>query len=352
MAVTAIKIKPFDRLKASDAEYAALNTFNNRIRAEQWPEDAPIALEHAIRELRSIPPVMDVQIWVAWRADGREIVGRANATIFRTNENKHLLEFHIAVLPERRRRGIAKSLLQLVVERARGEERRLLQAHTDEAVPAGEAFMKRLGARMGLASHTNQWDLADLDQGLIRDWQRRAPEEDFELGLWESPYGEEEIESLAELHEVMNTEPRDDLEIEDWHWTTEQLSQWESSMEERKTDHWTLYARERKTGAFAGYTEVFWNPYQPETLQQGDTGVFPKYRNRGLGRWLKAAMLGKVLRERPQVKRIRTGNADSNAAMLKINYELGFKPYKSWNTWQIELDRMHEYLESGTGAAI
>ncbi|MBI3460811.1 hypothetical protein HY009_07770, partial [Candidatus Acetothermia bacterium] len=70
----------------------------------------------------------------------------------------------------------------------------------------------------------------------------------------------------------------------------------------------------------------------------------PKYRNKGLGRWLKAAMLEKVLRERPQVKRLRTGNANSNGPMLKINHELGFKPYKSWIDWQVELDKALAYL--------
>lgn len=344
MAVTAVQIKPFDRLRASESEYAALNIFNNRIRGEQWPEDPPIELEYAIQELRSVPPFIDMQIWATWRADGREIVGRANASVLRTDENKHLLEFHIAVLPEMRRRGMAKRLLRLVAERAREENRRLLQTHTDAAVPAGEAFMKRLGARMGLASLTNQLNLSELDRNLIGRWQERAPAKEFELGLWKSPCSEEEINSMAALHEVMNTEPRDDLELEDWHWTPEQLRQWEASRAQRKTEHWTIYARDRQTGDFAGYTEVFWNPSMPETLQQGDTGVFPKYRHHGLGRWLKAAMLEKVLRERPQVKRIRTGNADSNAAMLKINYELGFKPYKSWSTWQIELDRVWAYL--------
>ncbi len=346
MAVAVVQIKPFDRLKASKSEYAALNAFANRIRAEQWPEDPPIELEYALEELRSVPPFIDLHVWAAWRADGREIVGRANASILQTDENKHLMEFHIAVLPQMRCQGIAKRLLQLVAELARKEDRRLLQTHTDSVVPAGEAFMKRLGARMGLASHTNQLNPCDLDQSLIRAWQERAPEADFELGVWESPCSEEEINSMAELHEVMNTEPRDDLELEDWHWTAEQLAQWEAAMEQRKTEHWTIYARERKTGAFAGYTEVFWNSYQPETLQQGDTGVFPRHRNRGLGRWLKAAMIEKVLHDRPQVKRIRTGNADSNAAMLKINYELGFRPYKSWKTWQVELDSVLEYLKT------
>jgi GNAT superfamily N-acetyltransferase len=74
------------------------------------------------------------------------------------------------------------------------------------------------------------------------------------------------------------------------------------------------------------------------------TAVYPEYRNKGLGRWLKAAMLDKVLKGRPQVKFVRTGNADSNAAMLKINNELGFRPYLANTLWQVEIDRVQEYL--------
>jgi GNAT superfamily N-acetyltransferase len=117
-------------------------------------------------------------------------------------------------------------------------------------------------------------------------------------------------------------------------------------MVRRKVERWTLFAREKATGKIAGYTEVYWNPERPENLSQADTAVFEEYQGRGLGRWLKAAMIDKVLRERPQVKRIRTGNADSNAAMLKINTEMGFKPYKSWKNWQIELDKVWEYLRA------
>jgi hypothetical protein len=67
-----------------------------------------------------------------------------------------------------------------------------------------------------------------------------------------------------------------------------------------------------------------------------------------LGRWLKAAMLDKVLKERPQVKYVRTGNADSNAAMLKINTELGFKPYTADAIWQVELQKVLDYLQGGS----
>ncbi len=41
---------------------------------------------------------------------------------------------------------------------------------------------------------------------------------------------------------------------------------------------------------------------------------------------------------------MRTGNADSNAAMLKINNALGFKPYTSDALWQVELQKVLDYL--------
>jgi hypothetical protein len=52
------------------------------------------------------------------------------------------------------------------------------------------------------------------------------------------------------------------------------------------------------------------------------------------------------LRERPRINRIRTGNADSNASMLKINYELGFKPHQASETWQVETEKVLRYLKS------
>ena len=109
-------------------------------------------------------------------------------------------------------------------------------------------------------------------------------------------------------------------------------------------ERWAVYVRERATGAFAGISEVYWHPARPAILHQGDTGVFPQYRNRGLGRWLKAAMLDRVLRERPRVELIRTNNADSNAPMLRINTELGFRPYMARTIWQVETDRVRRYL--------
>jgi mycothiol synthase len=41
---------------------------------------------------------------------------------------------------------------------------------------------------------------------------------------------------------------------------------------------------------------------------------------------------------------VRTGNADVNKPMLKINTELGFKPYMASIIWQVEINRIKAYL--------
>ncbi len=170
----------------------------------------------------------------------------------------------------------------------------------------------------------------------------------FELGFWDGAYPEEQIQAIADLSDLTNQQPLGDLDIEDMHMTSEQLRQVEANLLARGSQRWTFYVVDRAANQFAGYTEAIWNSNRPGVLLQGMTGVFPPYRNKGLGRWLKAAMLDKVLRERPQVKYVRTGNADSNAAMLKINTALGFKPYMAEALWQAETQRVLTYLQAGS----
>jgi GNAT superfamily N-acetyltransferase len=101
---------------------------------------------------------------------------------------------------------------------------------------------------------------------------------------------------------------------------------------------------ESETGRVAGFSELFITHSRPETLEQGLTAVFPEYRNRGLGRWLKAAMVEKVLDELPEAREIRTGNADVNEPMLNINREMGFRPMESNAVWQTLIERVERYL--------
>jgi GNAT superfamily N-acetyltransferase len=148
----------------------------------------------------------------------------------------------------------------------------------------------------------------------------------------------------------MNTAPIGELEYEDDRYTPELWRAKESSLLARNYDWWTLCARHQDSGELAGFTEVLFPQLWPETAYQEDTGVWPKHRNRGLGRWLKAVMAQRVLDERPSVERIETWNAGSNEAMLNINVAMGFEPVENWGDWQVGTEVARAALAGRNGA--
>ena len=99
----------------------------------------------------------------------------------------------------------------------------------------------------------------------------------------------------------------------------------------------TYIAVHRPSGDFVGSTSVSTDLLQPDQAWQWETVVHPDHRNKGLGRWLKAAMIEEIVADHPQVDRIDTWNAGSNEPMLNINIAMGYEPIFISNTWQGDL---------------
>jgi GNAT superfamily N-acetyltransferase len=274
------------------------------------------------------------------------MIGRGQLHFGHTEENRHAARFMVQVSAERRRQGLGRGLLEPLAAGARDVGRTLLITETSTRIPGGAAFMTRLGASRGLEATTRQLVLAELDRRLIAQWCARSPERDaaFELLVWVGPYPESELEAAAALYEVMNTAPRGGIAVEDQRVTPEHLREMDRVLAARGTQRVTLVARERASGTLAGFTDVTWSPNAPQILNQANTGIVPEYRGRGLARWLKAEMLEWVLRERPEVRFVRTSNADSNASMVRINEALGFERYHSQTVWQADLANVESYL--------
>jgi GNAT superfamily N-acetyltransferase len=337
-------VMPFDIYKASDEEYERFHAFATTMRLERQPTDPPLSLTELMETYRNLPPALDWFSLIVVTAEG-EIIGHTEASTSPTEENLHLMEASIEVLPEFRRQGIGKALLRRLVNEAQQRSKSLLLGATASKVPAGEAFAERIGATRGLESVVYQLSVDNVDRALLRRWLEQAATDEFELVWLDGPYPEEILAPITDLFNiVMNDAPRDDLEVEDEQKTPELVRQFEKMTLSAGNQRWTAYLRTRENGDFAGLTELMWHPSRPHLARQGWTGIHPSFRRRGLGRWLKAAMLEKLINERSEVQYVRTGNANSNAPMLRINEELGFHSYLAWSVWQVKLDSVLRYL--------
>ena len=339
-------IRAIDPRAISEEDIVAGNEFGNKMEAESHPEDPPTSLEMARVSVRNIPDFVEIKIFRAVDRGGM-VVGSANASWALTDENQHLANASVRVLPEFRRRGIATMLLRSVVDAVEGSGRRLILSTTSERVPAGEAFAQRVGAERAFAGHLNRLDLAKVDRGLVRRWIEEGPGRapGYSLVPIDGPYPDDLVDDIIEVHHVMNDAPRDDLDMEDSKLTVEQMREIEKSMLAAKTERWAIFARHDESGRLVGLTDVAWNPEQRETVWQGNTGVSREHRGHALGKWLKAVMLQRILDERPYAKDVRTGNADSNDAMLGINKQLGFEHYIADTGWQVSVEKLRAYVD-------
>ncbi len=337
-------LRKLDLKAITNAEFGAITAFANTMRAERLPDDLPLPVQEIRARMSHIPDFVDVHIWVAEQGDN--IIGRSDLVILHMDTNQHLAQLDIDVHPEHRHRGLGHDFLQTLAEGARENNRTLLVTDTSSRVPAGASFLEQYGFTPGLESRVSQLYLHELEPTLLENWIARAEERaaDFELGFWDGPYPEDELAAIAELMNVMNTAPRGDLEMEDFHFTPEMLRQLEENTFGPGGKRLTAYVRETTTGQFAGFTEITYHPNRPRILNQGGTGVFPAFRNLGLGRWLKAATIKRVLETLLDARFVRTGNANTNAAMLGINVALGFKPYYVHTDWQADTAKVLERL--------
>jgi RimJ/RimL family protein N-acetyltransferase len=339
-----ITIEAFDPATAPDAELQPFYEYERAIEAEVEPGDPFPPFETFAKQRRLVPSYRRTMVWLARdHGDNGAIVGAAHLHVQYVETNRKLGNFWVSVRADRRREGIAHRLLAPLADAAAADDRTLLGSDPPEGTP-GDAFTASLGAEKRSRERRSRLVLADIDRAMLDDWVARAKERasEYTLLFWEDKCPDELVEQFVPFTEVMNTAPRDDLDMEDWTETPERYAEdWERAIA-LGDKSWTLCARHEPTGELGGFTDVWFADWMGDLMWQGNTGVDPKHREKGLGRWLKAAMLQKILDERPQVARIDTWNAGSNEPMLAINVALGFRPVKYYGDWQIPTDALRD----------
>jgi RimJ/RimL family protein N-acetyltransferase len=177
--------------------------------------------------------------------------------------------------------------------------------------------------------------MSEVDWGLVQSWmdagQTRAT--GYWLDYWDGTLPGELAGDYAAFHRMAQAKPRDDLHVADVILSADHVAQLDRALAEAGRQRWTIFVRDIG-GRCAGGTEVTFEPWDAAVAVQQNTAIGEAHRGRGLAKWAKASMLDRIRRERPDVERVRTSNAFSNAPMLAINNMLGFTIIEARTEWQ------------------
>jgi mycothiol synthase len=325
------------------AELMALHAVEVPIQTERGSSRMPREVESYIAFARNLPAQFDDHAWLVEASDGVPVAAGfcwANAA-----GDPDLMECDVLVRRDRRREGIGRRLFLAICEQTAEEGRSSLTWNTFDAVPAGEAFSQQVEAQVARVNRTSELRLDAVDWSMLERWSRapRARQLGYRLEVVVGVFPAHLRADAVRFHHIMQTAPREALDVSDVLIDVDFVAQLDWALVEAGRTRWTVLVRDR-TGACVGGTEITFERDQSETVFQQNTGIDPAHRGLGLAKWAKAQMLERIRQERPEVRRVRSENAYSNAPMLGINKDLGFKTVNTRTEWQADVQQLLVHL--------
>jgi mycothiol synthase len=254
--------------------------------------------------------------------------------------SKHILWADASVHRDHRRRGLGRTWIPLALELMDRHGCTTLSMGTEEE--SGHAFLKWIGAEGKFSGAENRLKLSEVDWAMLRRWAEEGPRASpaTKLEVYDGFLPEDMMEDYCpQLTAMLNTMPWENMDHGDIIVTPAQLKEWYARMAVQGITEHTMLTRE-PDGVISGITDLNHVPYKANMVHQGFTGVRTDARGRGLGKWLKAAMLLHVCEVYPNLEWVVTDNAGSNAPMLAINTRIGFRQYRAGTEYQITRDRL------------
>jgi GNAT superfamily N-acetyltransferase len=330
--VSELAIVPVD----PDDDEAVCRKIDLHIAVEEFdlPGDPPISRVVQAGMLRYPWPGTQRVAWLAIE-DG-ETVGALDFDLS-TVDNLDTAPLGLEVHPKHRRRGVGRALLAAASEKAVAGGRHRLVAEAAMG-GAGEAFARAVGARSVLLETERRLDLDNIDEPHLADLlaDARAHSSGYSLLQWVGPTPDEHLPAMAELTSRMSTDaPLDDLAWEPEVFDADRMREADRRSELRGNVSYVTAARDDASGSVVGFTRIVVARDVRTAGFQWQTIVLPEHRGHRLGMLVKVENLDHLRRHEPAVTMINTGNADSNAPMLRVNVALGFVPVRQWSEWEL-----------------
>jgi GNAT superfamily N-acetyltransferase len=273
--------------------------------------------------------------WLASDSPG-DVVG-CYLLMLPDRENLATATCALYVAPDARRSGRGSELLAHCAGQARLEGRSRLGAEARDGSP-GAAFAAALGATGGISEVLRllavDAALAARLPGLRAAAEKKAS--GYTLLNWLGETPPEYLADSAMLSAAMADAPRDegtDPEL----WDADRIRRAERTLAEAGQRLYFVAAMHQQSGRLAAITQIGTEPGTPGWGFQSLTAVLPEHRGHRLGLLVKVAMLELLIADRPDVRRIVTGNAGANQHMIAINEQLGFKVGSVHRRWELDL---------------
>jgi GNAT superfamily N-acetyltransferase len=343
-----ITMVPFEPSTASAEEWARYHAYRRQRRDESRPDDPLLPDEMVERTMARVEPFTESRRWAV--LDGDTMIGQLWADWFTPDapgydSNARFIYTDAGVLGAYRRRGIGTALARQLLAWMQDVDKSLLTTWTEE--DDGYAFLDWLGAERKLTGAENRLHLGDVDWDMVARWvaEGQARNPDTRLVFHEHRVPEAERSEFAQaIGSLLNTMPFDDMEHGEIVVTVDTIADQYARMDDMQASHHVYLTRE-PDGSISGMTDIGYVPARADRVNQRFTGVRPDCRGRGLGKWIKAAMLQYIRETYPDAEWMTTGNANSNDPMLAINRRLGFQTYKGSTTFQMSRDALAARLD-------
>jgi GNAT superfamily N-acetyltransferase len=344
-----------DERTRTDVEIDELDPFDDAT-FEAWHHVYATAERHDLEAAATVWQVEELRAMmqhpgsIAWsggwtgRIDGEVVVAGWMRTPLL--DNTELAEAAVHVLPAHRRRGLGSAMLDVLESAAAARGRSVVTGlvgwdssygSTGEGA-SGPGFAQAHGYDLALTEVQRELRLPVPDEVLAghADEAARA-HPTYTLRSWVGPVPDDLVEGWAELTSSLATEaPTGELDLEPEVVSVEVVREREEGIARQGRTKYNTVALSA-TGEMVAYTDLATTVHEPGRAYQWGTLVRRADRGHRLGVAVKVANLRLLQRERPDIVRLTTYNAEVNTHMIGVNEALGFRPVARLGDFQKRL---------------
>jgi GNAT superfamily N-acetyltransferase len=259
-------------------------------------------------------------------------------------DNLERASLSVHTVPDARRRGHGTAMLEHLEQVALDRGRMLIgaesswgyEAGADGVGEPGPEFLRRTGYDLALSDVQRVATLPVPEEVLGRLAAEAAPHHAaYSLRSWSGRIPDELVLGWAELTASIATEaPTGGLELEPEVADVAMVREQEDVVARQGRAKYNTVALDAE-GAVVAYTDLATTIHEQGRAYQWGTLVRRAHRGHRLGLAVKVANLRLLQRERPDITRLVTYNAEVNEHMIGVNEQLGFVP----------VARLGEYLK-------